>query len=144
MNDMSGAFQRFAIGQPMRRLEDQRFITGTGRYADDWTEPGLLHTAFLRAPLAHAELRRVDAAAARGVELRLTNNRLVVNAMETRGAIARWDAAKQRFELTGSIQNPFTFRALLCELFGWKPEQLHGFASDVGGGFGCKNQVQPE
>ncbi|MCE3247881.1 MAG: xanthine dehydrogenase family protein molybdopterin-binding subunit, partial [Geminicoccaceae bacterium] len=26
---------KFGVGQPVRRVEDQRFVTGKGRYADD-------------------------------------------------------------------------------------------------------------
>ncbi|MGH6764805.1 MAG: xanthine dehydrogenase family protein molybdopterin-binding subunit [Bradyrhizobium sp.] len=33
---------------------------------------------------------------------------------------------------------------MLCELFGWPKEKLRCKADDVGGGFGCKNQLQPE
>ena len=45
---------------------------------------------------------------------------------------------------SGSIQNPFGFQGLLCDLFGWPKEKLRCKADDVGGGFGCKNQLQPE
>jgi carbon-monoxide dehydrogenase large subunit len=46
------------------RLEDRRLITGHGRYASDHNLPGQLHAAFVRSDHAHAELVRVDAAAA--------------------------------------------------------------------------------
>ena len=59
------AFVKFGVGQPVRRFEDQRFLTGAGRYVDDRTMPGLLHAVFLRSPHANARLRRVDATAAR-------------------------------------------------------------------------------
>ena len=49
----------------MRRLEDQRFLTGQGRYSDDIALPGQAFAAVLRSPLAHAELSAVDTAAAR-------------------------------------------------------------------------------
>jgi aerobic carbon-monoxide dehydrogenase large subunit len=29
-----------AIGQPLRRKEDQRLLTGRGRFSDDFTLPG--------------------------------------------------------------------------------------------------------
>src|SRR4051794_14776696 len=66
MNDFTpAAAARFGLGQPMRRLEDQRFLTGAGRYVDDDQEPGMLHAAFLRSPHGHAAIRGIDAAAAR-------------------------------------------------------------------------------
>jgi aerobic carbon-monoxide dehydrogenase large subunit len=55
---------KFGIGQPVRRYEDLRLITGRGRYTDDVSPPRTTHAFVLRSPVAHAHLRRVDAAAA--------------------------------------------------------------------------------
>ena len=52
------------IGQPVRRKEDFRFITGRGHYTDDFTKPGQSHAAFVRSPHAHARIVSIDAAAA--------------------------------------------------------------------------------
>ena len=52
------------IGVAVRRVEDQRFITGAGRYVDDLKIPGQLHAAFVRSPHAHAEVKRIDIATA--------------------------------------------------------------------------------
>ena len=52
------------LGSPLRRKEDERFVTGRGRYVEDLRFPGLLHAAFVRSPHAHARVLRVDAAAA--------------------------------------------------------------------------------
>ena len=82
--------------------------------------------------------------AAHIVTLDLVNNRLVPNSMETRGVMVRRDARTGQMTLSGSIQNPFGFQGLLCQLFGWPKEKLRCKADDVGGGFGCKNQLQPE
>lgn len=51
-----------AIGKPVRRREDARFLTGRGRYVDDLSRPGQLHAAFVRSPHAHAVLRSIDLA----------------------------------------------------------------------------------
>jgi len=48
----------------MSRREDFRLITGQGRYTADWNLPNQLHAVFLRADRAHAEIVRIDAAAA--------------------------------------------------------------------------------
>jgi carbon-monoxide dehydrogenase large subunit len=53
------------IGAPVRRREDQRFITGQGRYVDDLTLPGQLYAHIVRSPHAHARLASIDTAAAR-------------------------------------------------------------------------------
>lgn len=63
------------IGQPLRRREDFRFITGRGRYTDDIKAVGTLHVAILRSPHAHANIKNVDLAAAKaapGVRLALS------------------------------------------------------------------------
>src|ERR671910_480266 len=45
---------KFGIGQPVRRVEDHRFITGQGRYTDDHVPYGCLHALVLRSPHAQA------------------------------------------------------------------------------------------
>jgi carbon-monoxide dehydrogenase large subunit len=55
---------RFGIGQPVRRVEDQRFLTGRSRYVDDIQLPHMLHGAVVMSPHAHARIRSIDAAAA--------------------------------------------------------------------------------
>jgi aerobic carbon-monoxide dehydrogenase large subunit len=56
---------KFGIGQPVRRHEDLRLITGQGRYTDDVTLPRSATAFVLRSPAAHARIRRIDATAAR-------------------------------------------------------------------------------
>ena len=63
------------VGQPVRRMEDERFLTGRGRFVDDLQPEGLLHGFVLRSPYAHARIGSLDAAPARelpGVRLVLT------------------------------------------------------------------------
>ena len=52
------------VGQPVKRREDARFLTGRGQYTDDITLPGQTYGFFLRSPYAHARLTRVDTSAA--------------------------------------------------------------------------------
>jgi aerobic carbon-monoxide dehydrogenase large subunit len=54
-------------GASIKRSEDPRILTGTGRYVDDLKLPGMLHAAFVRSPLAHARVLSVDASAARAL-----------------------------------------------------------------------------
>jgi aerobic carbon-monoxide dehydrogenase large subunit len=66
---------KFGIGQPLRRVEDQRLLTGGGRYTDDFAPPGCLAAVVLRSPHAHARfrIRKVEAARAMpGIHLVLT------------------------------------------------------------------------
>jgi len=63
------------LGHAVRRREDPRLLTGTGRYVDDFNPDGCLHAAFVRSAVAHAELGGIDtsaAAAAPGVVAVLT------------------------------------------------------------------------
>jgi aerobic carbon-monoxide dehydrogenase large subunit len=52
------------VGQPLRRKEDARVITGQTRWTDNLTWPGLLHLAIVRSPLAHARITGADVSAA--------------------------------------------------------------------------------
>ena len=52
------------VGQPIERREDVELLTGAGRFIGDLTRPGMLHAAFLRSPLPHAEIRSIDVTAA--------------------------------------------------------------------------------
>ena len=51
---------QFGIGQAVRRKEDVRLITGTGRYVDDERNPRQAYAAFLRSPHAHARIKSID------------------------------------------------------------------------------------
>lgn len=85
------------------------------------------------------------AAARHVVSLQLENNRLVITPMEPRGALAQYDPADESFILTGAVQYVFMFQELLADkVFRIPREKLRVVAPDVGGGFGGKNQVQPE
>ncbi len=53
------------IAQPVRRREDVRLLTGTGRFADDVNRDGQAHAAFVRSPVAHGNIRFIDIEAAR-------------------------------------------------------------------------------
>ncbi|MCA1337776.1 xanthine dehydrogenase family protein molybdopterin-binding subunit [Pseudooceanicola marinus] len=52
------------IGASVKRREDLRFLTGTGRYTDDINLARQAHVHFLRADVAHATLNAVDTSAA--------------------------------------------------------------------------------
>ncbi len=52
------------IGAPMKRREDVRFLTGTGRYTDDLNRPGQAYVYFLRSSVAHGKINSVNTEAA--------------------------------------------------------------------------------
>ena len=59
---------KFGIGQAITRREDDRLLTGRGRFVDDIRMPDALHAMFVRSPHAHARVGSVDAAEARAVD----------------------------------------------------------------------------
>src|SRR5947209_18304344 len=66
---------KFGMGQPVRRIEDARFIAGAGMYTADVMKEGALTACFLRSPHAHAAFTVGDLADVRamdGVRLVLT------------------------------------------------------------------------
>lgn len=66
---------KFGSSQSVTREEDQRFLTGQGRYVDDIAPEGALHCYLLRSPVAHAEITELDVSEARaapGVHLVVT------------------------------------------------------------------------
>ncbi len=52
------------VGSPIERIEDLRFLRGSGQYVDDVNLAGLLHAVIVRSPIAHGCIRRIDCAAA--------------------------------------------------------------------------------
>lgn len=63
----------------MRRREDERLVTGRGRFTDDGELPGALWAVFVRAPHAHADIASIDigpALALPGAHLVLTGDDL--------------------------------------------------------------------
>jgi carbon-monoxide dehydrogenase large subunit len=65
---------KFSLGQPVRRHEDLRLITGQGRCTDDIVLPRMTHAFVLRSPVAHALIKRIDAAAARHMLCRISHS----------------------------------------------------------------------
>ncbi len=59
--------QAFGKSQGGKRREDQRFVTGTGRYVADIAPVGAAVGVFLRSPVAHGRITTLDVAAARAM-----------------------------------------------------------------------------
>jgi carbon-monoxide dehydrogenase large subunit len=54
------------IGKSVRRREDARLLTGTGRFADDMNLPGQAYAYLVRSPHAHARIESIDVGPAAG------------------------------------------------------------------------------
>ena len=79
------------------------------------------------------------AKAAHVVTVRLVNPRVVTNYLDTRGAVAEYDAEHDRVALTVPTQGVHLVRDVLCDAVLKIPhEKLRVITPDVGGGFGTK------
>ena len=85
MNILPGNM-RFGAGQPVKRLEDQRLLTGKGQFIDDKPEDGALWLHVLRSPHAHANIAAIDTQAAKampGIEAVYTGADLIADDIGT-------------------------------------------------------------
>ncbi|MCO5129021.1 MAG: xanthine dehydrogenase family protein molybdopterin-binding subunit [Xanthobacteraceae bacterium] len=65
IRDNAIALQKHAVGQPVRRKEDDTLVRGQGRYTDDFNLSGQAHAWMVRSSHAHGVIRSIDASAAR-------------------------------------------------------------------------------
>jgi carbon-monoxide dehydrogenase large subunit len=65
--DNAIAMQKYGVGQPVRRKEDDTLVRGKGKYTDDFNLPGQLYAWIVRSPHAHGVIRGIDTEAARAM-----------------------------------------------------------------------------
>ena len=102
---------KFGIGQAVRRVEDQRFLTGQGRYVDDMMLPATTYGVIVLSPHAHARIKHVDvskAKAAPGVLLVLTGADVELEKLASM-------TAHLMPEDFGAPKGHRTFQPLLCK-----------------------------
>src|SRR5271169_3864066 len=58
------ALQKFGVGQPVRRKEDDTLLRGKGKYTDDFSLPGQAYAWIVRSSHAHGIIRGIDISAA--------------------------------------------------------------------------------
>ena len=78
------------------------------------------------------------------VELDLSIGRHSGVPLETRGAIGRYDAARDVLELHGAAKVPHKNRETLAKAFGRSTAAVHLFEGHTGGGFGIRGEIYPE
>lgn len=59
------ALQKYGVGQPVRRKEDDTLVRGKGRYTDDFSLPGQAYAVVVRSTHAHGVIRGIGTDAAR-------------------------------------------------------------------------------
>ncbi len=82
--------------------------------------------------------------AAHVARVTVTNQRMVVASMETRGATGAYDAASESYTLHACSQSADSMRAQGSAVMGLPPDKLRVITEDVGGAFGMKTPFYPE
>ncbi|MBL8647934.1 MAG: xanthine dehydrogenase family protein molybdopterin-binding subunit [Sphingosinicella sp.] len=95
---------KFGVGQSPRRVEDERLLTGRGRYTDDFQPEGTAYGVTVRSPYGHARILGIDTADARAMP--------GVLAVYTAEDIAHYGPIPCLVPLPGRIE---TYRALLTK-----------------------------
>src|SRR5664279_4512182 len=65
--DNAIALQKFGVGQPVRRKEDDTLVRGKGKYTDDFSLPGQVYAWIVRSSHAHGIVRGIDTEAAKAM-----------------------------------------------------------------------------
>ena len=61
------ALQKYGVGQPVRRKEDDTLVRGKGKYTDDFTLPGQAYGWMVRSSHAHGIIKGIGTAAAKAM-----------------------------------------------------------------------------
>jgi CO/xanthine dehydrogenase Mo-binding subunit len=101
------------------------------------TEPAIVRKGYGNIDAAFRSAHAV-------VEATLSIGRHSAVPIETRGAIARYDAAQDMLELHGAAKVPHWNRAQIARMFGRAPSSVHLYEGHVGGGFGVRGELYPE
>src|SRR6516225_3784521 len=101
------------------------------------TEPAVVEKSYGDVAAAFRDAAQV-------VELDLTVGRHSGVPLETRGAIARYDAARDVLELHGAAKVPHWNRDSIARMLGRSPASVHLLEGHVGGGFGIRGELYPE
>src|SRR6266852_5707422 len=78
------------------------------------------------------------------VKQRITSQRLIPTAMETRGVVADYRGAEKNLTLYSSTQIPHLMRTLVAQMLGITENRMRVITPEVGGGFGSKLNVYAE
>ena len=101
------------------------------------TEPDVIRKGYGDVEAAFRDAHAV-------VSLELAVGRHTGVPMETRGAIATYDAARNLLEMHGAAKVPHWNRDALARMLGRAPETMHLHEGHVGGGFGIRGEIYPE
>ena len=121
-------------GAPELHAKDINGDDISGNQAFHWTVAG---GGDVESAFAEAEADGVV------IKERILQQRLIPNAMETRGAVAQYNRATGELTLWNTTQNPHILRFLCSVVTGVPEDKLRVIAPEVGGGFGSKIAAYP-
>ena len=101
------------------------------------TEPTIVRKAY-------GDVDAAMAAAPHSIELDLSVGRHSAVPLETRGAVARYDASADHLEMHGAAKRPHWNRDQLAEMLGRDPATIDLYECHIGGGFGVRGELYPE
>jgi len=117
--------------------QTQLFADAPGNLCVDW--PGPVENAQNERDVAE-----IIAKAPHVARVSVTNQRMVVASMETRGATGVYDAGTESYTLHACSQGADSLRSMGAAIMGIPNDKLRVVTGDVGGAFGMKTTVYPE
>jgi len=118
---------------------DVALAAGATPIHDDWTD-----NIFAQTMIETGDLEAVRASAPVTVHKRLRMERHAGVSLECRGVLAHHERRLDELVVYSSTQFPHVIRTMLAQAVGLSETQLRVIAPDVGGGFGIKNNFNPE
>ena len=118
---------------------DVALAAGATPIHDDWTD-----NIFAQTRIETGDLEAVRASAPVTVHKRLRMERHAGVSLECRGVLAHHERRLDELIVYSSTQFPHVIRTMLAQAVGLSETQLRVIAPDVGGGFGIKNNFNPE
>jgi aerobic carbon-monoxide dehydrogenase large subunit len=115
----------------------QLFPEAPGNLCVDWPGP-------VPDEQNERDVAKIIAEAAHVARVSVTNQRMVVASMETRGATGVYDAKTDSYTLYACSQGADSLRSMGAAVMGVPNEKLRVITEDIGGAFGMKTPVYPE
>ena len=125
------------VADAMKQGATQLHAEAPGNVCVDWPGP-------VADEQNEREVADIFAKAPHVAKVRVTNQRMVVASMETRGATGVYDQANDSYTLHVCSQSADSLRNLTAAVMGVPNEKLRVITEDVGGAFGMKTPPYPE
>jgi len=125
------------LSDAMKKGGTQLYPEAPGNLCIDWPGP-------VPDEQNEREVAEIIAKAPHVAKVRVTNQRMVVASIETRGATGVYDKANDSYTLYACSQSADSMRTLNAAVLGVPNEKLRVITEDVGGAFGMKTPPYPE